>query len=88
MRFRSMWVSGVLYVKWTQTWSDKESIGLYEDNGLGVFHKIPKPEIERKKNQTLKRIKECGLSIIFQRNLKSVTFLDVTYDLHNDLCKP
>ena len=24
---------------------NKESIGLYRDNGLGVFHNIPKPEI-------------------------------------------
>ena len=83
-----MWVSGILYVKRTQTWPDKESIGLYGDDGLGVFHNIPKPEIERKKKQTLKTIKECELSIIFQRNLKSVDFLDVTFDLYNDLCKP
>ena len=62
-----MWVSGILYVKRTQTWPDKESIGLYGDDDLGVFHNIPKPEIERKKKQTLKTIKECGLSIIFHR---------------------
>ena len=28
---------------------NKESIGLYRDDGLGFFHDIPEPEIERKK---------------------------------------
>ena len=28
---------------------NKESIGLYIENGLGIFHNIPIPEIERKK---------------------------------------
>ena len=48
----------------------KESIGLYRDDGLGVFHNIPKPEIERQKKQIAKRFKECGLSITIQCNLK------------------
>ena len=67
---------------------NKESIGLYRDDGLGVFHNIPKPEIERKKKQIVKRFKECGLSITIQCNLKSVDFLDVTFDLYNNLYKP
>ena len=67
---------------------NKESIGLYRDDGLGVFRNIPKPEIERKKKQIVKRFKECGLSITIQYNLKSVDFLDVTFDLYNNLYKP
>ena len=66
---------------------NKESIGLYRDDGLGVFHDISKPEIETKKKQIVKRFKECGLSITIQYNLKSVDFLDVTFDLHNNLYK-
>ena len=67
---------------------NKESIGLYRDDGLGVFHNIPKPELERKKKQIVKRFKECGLSITIQCNLKSVDLLDVTFDLYKKVYKP
>ena len=67
---------------------NKESIGLYRDDGLGVSHNIPKTEIERKKKQIVKRFKEYELSITIQCNLKSVEFLDVTFDLYNNLYKP
>ena len=67
---------------------NKESIGLYRDDRFGGFHNILKPEIEWKKKQIVKRLKECGLSITIQCNLKSVDFLDVTFDLYNDLYKP
>ena len=30
---------------------DKESSDLYRDDGLGVLHNIPKPEIEKQKNK-------------------------------------
>ena len=40
---------------------NKESVGLNRDDSLGVFHNIPKPEIEKKKKQIVKRFKECGL---------------------------
>ena len=67
---------------------NKESISLYRDDGLAVFPNISKPEIEIKKKQKVKIFKECGLSITTQCNLKSVNFLDVTFDLHNSLYKP
>ena len=66
---------------------NKENISLYRDDGLGVFHNIPKPEIQRKKKQIVTRFKKCRLSIAIQCNLKSVDFLDVTFDLYN-LYKP
>ena len=66
----------------------KGSIGLYRDDDLGVFYNIPKPEIERKKKQIVKIFKERGLPITIQCNLKSVDFLDVTFDLYNNLLKP
>ena len=61
---------------------NKESIGLYQDDGLGVYHNISKPDVERKKKQIVKIFIECGLSIIIRCNLKSVDFLDVTFDLY------
>ena len=42
--------------------TNKENIGLYRDDGLGIFQNIPKTEIERKKKQIVKVLKDCGLS--------------------------
>ena len=67
---------------------NKGSIGLYRDDGLGVFPDISKPQIERQKKQIVKILKECGFSTTIQCNLKSVDFLDVTFDLYNSLYKP
>ena len=41
-----------------------------------------------KRKQQLKVFKECGLSITIQCNLKTVDFLDMTFDLDNNVCKP
>ena len=59
---------------------NKESIGLYRDDGLGVFPNISKPEIERKKKQIVEIFKECELYVTTQCNLKLVEFLEVTFD--------
>ena len=65
----------------------KRTLGLYCDDGLGIFQNISKTEIERKKKQIVKVFKECGLSITIKCNSKSVGFLDVTFDLVNKICK-
>ena len=67
---------------------NKESVGLYRDDGFWVFANISKPEIERKKKQIVEIFKKYGLSITIQCNLKLVDFLDVTFDLYNSLYKP
>ena len=67
---------------------NKESVGLYRNDGLGVFPNISKPERERKKKQIVKIFKEYGLSITIQCNLKSVHFLDATFDVYDSLQKP
>ena len=68
--------------------TNKENIGLYYDDGLVIFQNIPKTEIERKKKQIVKVFKECGLSITIKCNSKSVDFLDVAFDLGNEIYKP
>ena len=40
------------------------------------------------KKTMVKVFKECGLSIIIECNLKTVNFLDVQFDLTNDIYKP
>ena len=67
---------------------NKENIELYRYDGLGIFQNISKTEIEKKKKQILKAFEDCGLSITLKFNLKSLDFLDVTFDLVNDICKP
>ena len=63
---------------------NKEDIGLYRDDGLGIFQNISKTEIERKKKQIGEVFKDCGLPITIKCKSKSVDFLDVTFDLVND----
>ena len=68
----------------------KSDVGLYhDDDGLGIFYNISRPEIERKWKAIVKVFKGCGLSITIHCNLlKTVDFLDVTFDLDNNVYKP
>ena len=68
--------------------TEKENIGLYRDDGLGIFQNISKTEIERKKKETVKVFKDCGLTITIKCKSKSVDFLDLTFDLVNGNYKP
>ena len=60
---------------------DKNSIGLYHDDALGVFDKLSGPQIEKKKKKIIKTFKDCGLSITVTTNITSVDFLDLTLNL-------
>ena len=53
----------------------------FRDNGLRIFQNKPKTEIKRKKEQIVKVIKDCSLSITIKCNSKSVNFLDATFNL-------
>ena len=63
-------------------------VGLYRDDGLGVHRNLPGPETERLRKNVVKIFKNCGLSITSKTNLKIVDYLDVTFDLQNNSCKP
>ena len=66
---------------------NREDIGLYRDDGLGIFKNISKPEVERKKKAIIKEFKKCGLSTVVDTNLKTVDFLDVTFNLDKNIYK-
>ena len=51
---------------------DKNSIGLYRDDGLGVFDKLSEPQIEQWKKKIIKIFKDCVLSITLTTNIASV----------------
>ena len=61
----------------------KNNIGLYRDDGLAVFRNTTGPQAERIKKDITRRFKEYGLKITIQSNLKSVNYLDVTFNLAN-----
>ena len=61
---------------------------MYRDDGLGIFKNISRPEIERNKKAIVKEFKKCGLSIVVNTNLKTVDFVDVTFNLHKNIFKP
>ena len=67
---------------------NKSDIGLYRDDGLGIFYNVLKPEIERKKKAIVKVFKGCSLTITIMWNFKTVDFVDVTFDLDNNAYKP
>ena len=49
---------------------------------------IGKPEVERRKKQIIKIFKNHGLKIIIHANLISVKYLDVEFDLRNNIFRP
>ena len=49
---------------------DKNDIGLYRDDGLGIFRGTSKPVIERRKKLIVKTFKQCGPAITINCNLK------------------
>lgn len=71
----------------SQTYN-KNNIGLYRDDGLGVFKNISGPEFEKIKKHFQKVFKKHKLDIVIQCNMKIVNYLDVTFDLENSTYRP
>ena len=67
---------------------DKESTGLYRDDGLAVFSNINGPQADRIKKDIKRIFVELGLKIEIKTNLKIVDFLDVTFNLTNGMYHP
>ena len=66
----------------------KTSVGLYRDDGLGVFKSHSGPETERKRKEIIKAFNTYNLPITIETNIRVVNFLDTTLDLINDIYKP
>ena len=67
---------------------DKNSIGLYRHDGLGVFENLSGSQIERIKKNIIKVFKGCGLKITIFANQKSLDLLDVTFALDTETYQP
>ena len=67
---------------------NKNSCGLYRDDGLGIFENLSGPQIESKRKQIIKLFKRFGLNITIKTNLPSVDFLDVRLNLKDGTYEP
>ena len=67
---------------------DQNSIGLYRDDGLGMFCKLSRPQIEHRMIKIIKIFKGCDLSITVTTNIASVYFLDSTLSSKTESYQP
>ena len=67
---------------------DSKNIGLYRDDGLGVFKNVSGPASEKIKKQLQSLFKQKGLQIIIKCNLKVVNYLDITFNLNDGSYRP
>ena len=57
--------------------TDKNNIGLYRDDGLGILKNLSGPEMERTRKVITKLFQDCGVSITIKVNQKVVHYLDI-----------
>ena len=67
---------------------DKENTALYHDDGLAVFSNISGPQADRIKKDIKRIFVELGLKTEIKTSLKTVDFLDVTFNLTNGMYYP
>ena len=58
----------------------RENMGLYRDDGLGIFKKMSGSEVERKKKELVKIFKNNGLSITVKTNIKKFSFSKINLE--------
>ena len=66
----------------------KRDIRLYRDDGLAVFRGMSGSTVEQIRKDITKCISKHGLCITIQANLKTVNFLDLTFDLDSGKSYP
>ena len=67
---------------------DKNSVGLYRDDGLALFKNFNGHHADKIRKEFHQLFKEDGLSLEIKCNLKTVTYLDITLDLNTGTYKP
>ena len=67
---------------------NKNDFGLYRDDGLAALRNKSGPHSEQLKKNIQKIFKEHGLDVIVQCNMKLVNYLDVTFNLNEETCRP
>ena len=67
---------------------EQNNVGLYREDGLGIFRNLSRPNIERKKKEIIRIFKNFGLSITVTTNVTCADYLDVNFDLTKYIYKP
>ena len=67
---------------------DKNDIGLYRDDGLGVLRNLSGPEKERTKKKIIKLFKDHDLTITAEININIVNYLDVQLNITDGTFRP
>ena len=67
---------------------NKPNIGLYRDDGLAVLENANGHQIDNFRKKLTKIFKDHNLKITIICNIKTVDFLDITFDLLNNSFKP
>ena len=62
--------------------------GLYRDDGLGCYKKLPGPVMERTRKEIIQLFKANNLSITIDANMHQVNFLDTNLNLENGKFRP
>ena len=66
---------------------NREHIGLYRHDGLGLFRNLSGTQKERNKKQIIKLFKECNLTTTIDINLNIVNHLDVQLNVKDGTYK-
>ena len=67
---------------------NQADIGLYRDDGLLTLKNLSGPQRDKLRKNIIKIFSNVGFNIEIQTGLKTVNFLDITFDLSNGTFKP
>ena len=67
---------------------DKQSTGLYRDDGLVLLRNTFKPKTDRIRKDIIEIFKNAGFKFEIKTNLHIVDFLDVTFNLLDETFQP
>ena len=67
---------------------DKQSTGLYKDDGLVLLRNTSKQKTDQIRKDIIKIFKDAGFKIEIKTNLHIVDFLDVTFNLLDETYRP
>ena len=63
-------------------------MGLYRDEGLGVLRSYSGPTSGKKRKKIIKVFKDYDISVTTETNIRTVDFIDTTFDLIDYTYKP
>ena len=67
---------------------DKNSVGLYGDVGFALFKNISGHQADKIRKEFHQLLKENGLSLKIECNLKTVNYVDITLEVNTGIYKP